>query len=197
MGQEVQNQGDGGKSASSNDGISFSDVWSGVEKMTGIQAARALFRTEAVSNFVDDFRLLDDGRGSFNDAARKSIEDKLSADQLKKLNDERSDYNKGLMWGSIPSVFAPDLPDKGPLMQKFEKKTDEVVATAEKRAREGMSGKEQKQLDEEVAKYKREQIQASLIVGMLASKPPEKGPMMLEYEKRVLKQIDSAYVNWE
>jgi hypothetical protein len=168
-------------------------VWNALEHMSGASTIKAIMRTETVSNALHDFKLIDDGTAGFNDLARKHVEEKLNGSQRKNLENERDSYGNGLLLSGIPSIFSPEVPEKGPLMKQFDSTVDSCVKEAQKRVERGMTSDEMKQYHDEVKSYELKQLECALIPGIKA----EKGPMMLEYEKRFAAAIKQSNVSWQ
>jgi hypothetical protein len=182
--------------AEKHESSTWGSIWNAIEHQTGISTIKAIMHTETAENYFHDFKLIDDGRHDFNDSARKQIEKSLNGEQMKHLEEERDDYRNKLLVSAIPSIFAPARPEKGPLMKEFDKQTDEIVKNAEERVQRNMTGEEMKKYRSEVEQYKNAQIASAVLVGMVFKDAPEPGPMMKEYEKRVLAEIDKSGVSW-
>jgi hypothetical protein len=198
MGKEVENSSDGQKTAQSPSvGESLlNGGWNALQHVTGISTIKAVFHTEKVENALHDFQLIDDGTSGFNDLARQHVDKTISGTQRKNLEDEREHHGWGLVFSAVPLPGMPDTPDKGPLMKQFDEKVDDCVKEAKQRVERGMTSDEMKQLHDEKSSYWWSQVANDTTLGLWPGSAT-KGPMMLEYEKRVAKVMEETGVSWQ
>jgi hypothetical protein len=195
---EGDNQSDGNRTQSS-PGIGerlLSGGWNALEHVTGISTVKAIFHTEKMENALHDFHIIDDGSSGYNDLARKHVEDSLSGSQRKNLENERDEHSHGLIWSAIPLPFMPDTPDKGPLMKQFDEKADACVKEAKQNVERAMTSDEMKQFHDEQSAYENAQIAQDFTAGLWPGSP-KKGPMMIEYDKRVAERLKETGVDWQ
>lgn len=192
MGQSDSQATDAAKPQSHSDGVG-SYVWNALEHMSGVSTIKAIMHTETIENKLHDFKLIDDGTSGFNDLARKHVEDVLSGSQRKNLEHERDAYGTKLLLSGIPSIFSPGVPEKGPLMKQFDSTVDACVKEAQQRVERSMTSDEMKQYQDEAKTYQARQVEAAVLPFIKV----EKGPMMLEYEKRFASVIKETNVSWQ
>jgi hypothetical protein len=151
-----------------------------------------------------------------HELAQKQAEKNLSPEEKKELDKERAEYDEKMKeyWARqqmtdksslILEHMRPEdkLPEPGPMMKKVEEQANKILEETKQKVESEMSPQERKQLAEERAQYERAQEEYKEkekswgmlhYMGAKPPEPPEPGPMMKEYDKRVEKALGGSGV---
>lgn len=189
---------------SSNADASLSQaLWDGMKEYTGIAKLERIGTLAGVGpDTLKDFYSFDDGKGSFDDAAKTHVENSMNGLQREKLEKERDQYREDSVRYAL---LGGKEPVKGPMMQEFDKEVARAREQAEKQVKAAMTSQEMKQYLEEAKWYRAQQALGAPLFGgpgiggpaLIALGAIEKGPAMQEYEKRVQAQIQRQPVRWD
>lgn len=182
----------------------FSEAWKFIQERPVVAIANEIVQSGPVQDLLGTFGIVDEHDKALRDKATGHVNKYMTGEQTKELDAERGNYTrdlvlKGAMMGILPFGSVFDSVRKGPLMTEHEEEISNVIELAQKRVEQQMTGAEMEQLLSERRKYTAAQV------GLIASAPfrfnadvtPEKGPMMKEYDTRVLNQIEKQRVDFD